>query len=137
MTELKGSNAGERKVKCSASHVRAVGLRGRRRRRQGQGALRSRCWEQRDPGLRFRPRWVTAIHMRSAVALRSMMKYRLTGSDQPLNGLNLIGKAALNVLEPRSGREIIAVEEKRSHVSHEHMSFKQGVVRLCQLGIGK
>ena len=66
-----------------------------------------------------------------------MAKVRLAGSDQPLNGLNLIGKATLNVLEPGGGREIIAVEEKRSHVSHEHMSFKQEVVRLCQLGIGK
>jgi hypothetical protein len=25
---------------------------------------------------------------------------------------------------PGSGRKIIAVEEKRPHVSHEHMSFK-------------
>jgi hypothetical protein len=57
--------------------------------------------------------------------------------DQPLNGLNLIREAGLNVLEPRGRREIIAVEEKRSHISHEHMSFKQEVVRLCQLGFGK
>ena len=54
-------------------------------------------------------------------------------SDQALNGLNLISEATLNVLEPGDHREIIPVEEKRSHVSHEHMSFKQGVVRLGQL----
>jgi hypothetical protein len=29
-----------------------------------------------------------------------MAKARLAGGDQPLNGLNLIGKATLNVLEP-------------------------------------
>jgi hypothetical protein len=58
-------------------------------------------------------------------------------SDQTLKGLNLISEATLNVLEPGGGREIIAVEEKRSHVCHEHMSFKQEVVRLCQLGIGE
>jgi hypothetical protein len=77
------------------------------------------------------------MHMRNTVTLRSMAKRRLAGGDQALNGLNLIGEAALNVLEPRGGREIIAVEEKRSHVSDEHMSFKQEVVCLCQLGIGK
>jgi hypothetical protein len=54
----------------------------------------------------------------------------LLGSDQPLKDMNLISKATLNVLEPGGRREIIAVEEKRSHVSHEHMSFKQEVVRL-------
>ena len=58
-------------------------------------------------------------------------------TDQTLKGLNLISEATLNVLEPGGGREIIAVEEKRSHVCHEHMSFKQEVVRLCQLGIGE
>jgi hypothetical protein len=55
--------------KCEASgsaHVRAGGLRGRRVRRQGRGALRSRL--QRDPGLRARPRLDTAIHMRSNAA---------------------------------------------------------------------
>ena len=46
-------------------------------------------------------------------------KTRLAGSDQPLNGLNLIGKATLNVLEPGGRREITAVEEKRPHVCHE------------------
>ena len=55
-------------------------------------------------------------------------------SDQTLKGLNLISEAALNVLEPGSGREIIGVGP---HVCHEHMSFKQEIVRLCQLGIGK
>ena len=73
---------------------------------------------------------MTAIHMRSAVTLRSMAKDRLAGSDQPLNGPNLISKATLNVLQAGGGREIIAVEEKRLHVCHEHMSFKQEVVRL-------
>jgi hypothetical protein len=70
--------------------------------------------------------------MRLTAALRSMMKGGLAG-DQPLHGANFIGKAALNVFEPGGGREIIAVEEKRSHVCHEHISFKQEVVRLCQL----
>jgi hypothetical protein len=67
----------------------------------------------------------------------SKTKGRLAGGDQTLNGMKLIGEATLNVLQARGRREIIAVEEKRSHVSHEHMSFKQEVVRLCQLGIGK
>ena len=66
-----------------------------------------------------------------------MTKGRLAGGDQTLNGMKLIGKATLNVLEPRGGREIIAVEEKRPHVRHEHMSFKQEMARLCELGIGK
>ena len=44
--------------------MRAGGLRGRRERRQGRGALRSRL--QRDPGLRSCPRCDTAIHMRRA-----------------------------------------------------------------------
>ena len=66
-----------------------------------------------------------------------MTKGRLAGGDQTLNGMKLIGKAILNVLEPCAGREIIAVEEKRPHICHKHMSFKQEVVRLCQLGIGK
>jgi hypothetical protein len=64
-----------------------------------------------------------------------MAKTRLAGGDQPFDGLNLIGKAALNVLEAGGRREIADVEEKRFHVCHEHGSFKQ--VRLCQLGFGK
>jgi hypothetical protein len=60
-----------------------------------------------------------------------MTKTLLTASDQALNGLNLIGEASLNVLQPRGRREITSVEEKRSHVCHEYMSFKQEVVRLC------
>ena len=52
-----------------------------------------------------------------------MAKTRRAGSDQPLDGSNLIGKAALNVLEPGGGHEITAVEEKRLYVGHEHMSF--------------
>jgi hypothetical protein len=83
------------------------------------------------------PRLVSAIHMRLTAALRSMTKYRLAGSDQPLDGMKLIGKAALNVLEPGGGREITDVEEKRLHVCHEHMSFKQEDVRLRQFGIGE
>ena len=66
-----------------------------------------------------------------------MTKSKLAGGDQTLDGLKLIGKATLNVLEPGGSREITAVEEKQSHVSHEHLSFKQEVVRLCQPGIGK
>jgi hypothetical protein len=66
-----------------------------------------------------------------------MTKGRLAGGDQAFNGMKLIGKATLNVLEPRGGREIVAVEEKRPHACHEHLSFKQEVARLCQLGIGK
>ena len=54
-----------------------------------------------------------------------------------INGLNLIGKATLNVLEPGGRQEMTAVEEKRFHVCHEHMSFKQEVVRLGQFGIGE
>ena len=50
-------------------------------------------------------------------------KTRLAGSDQPLDGSDLIGKAALNVLEPGGGREITAVEEKRPHVRHERFGF--------------
>ena len=63
----------------------------------------------------------------------SVTSARLTGGNQPLDGLNLIGKAGLNVLEPGSHREITSIEEKRSHVRHEHISFKQGLVSLCQL----
>jgi hypothetical protein len=61
----------------------------------------------------------------------------LLGSDQPLHASDLIGKATLNVLEPGGRREITSVEEKRSHVCNEHISFKQEVVRLCQLRFGK
>ena len=64
-----------------------------------------------------------AIHMRSAVALCSMTKCRPASSDQPLDGLNLIGEATLNVLEPGGRREIADVEEKRPHVGHEHIGF--------------
>jgi hypothetical protein len=66
-----------------------------------------------------------------------MAKAAHSTSEQALNGANLIGKAAQNVLEPGSCREITRVEEKRSHVCHEHISFKQEVVRLCQLEFGK
>jgi hypothetical protein len=66
-----------------------------------------------------------------------MTKYRLAGSDEPLNGANLIGEATLNVLQSGGRREITDVEEKRLHVCHEHMSFKQEVVRLGEFGIGE
>jgi hypothetical protein len=67
--------------------------------------------------------------MRRTVTPGSVAKAAHSPSDQPLNGLNLIGEAALIVLEPGGGREITRVEEKRSHVCHEHISFKQEVVR--------
>ena len=108
----------------------AVGLRGRRVRRQG-----TRCEGYCEtmlsaPWTALRPRRVTAIHMRSTVTPCSMAKHRRAGSDQPLNGPNLIGKATLNVLEPGGRREITAVEEKRLHVCHEHISFTEEVARL-------
>jgi hypothetical protein len=65
--------------------------------------------------------------------LRSMMKYRLAGSDQPLDGSKLIGKAALNVLEPGGGREIVAVAEKRLYVGHEQVGLIEEIVCLRQL----
>jgi len=65
--------------------------------------------------------------------LRSMMKYRLAGSDQPLDGSKLIGKAALNVLESGGGREITAVAEKRPYVGDEQVGFIEEVVCLRQL----
>jgi hypothetical protein len=36
--------------------------------------------------------------------------------DQPLDGLNFIGEAALNVLEPSGHREITTVDEEQLHV---------------------
>ena len=59
-----------------------------------------------------------------------MAKTRRAGSDQPLKGPNLIGKATLNVLEPGGGREIIVVEEKRLHLCHEHIGVAEEVARL-------
>ena len=59
-----------------------------------------------------------------------MAKTRLAGGDQPLNGLNLIRKAALNVLEPGGDHEITAVAEKGLYVGHEQVGFKQEVVRF-------
>jgi hypothetical protein len=41
---------------------------------------------------------------------------RLAGYDQPLNGMNLIGKAALNILEPggrRGGSRAPSLAPKR------------------------
>ena len=59
-----------------------------------------------------------------------MGKCRRGGRNQPLKGLNLISKATLNVLQAGGHHEIPDVEEKRLHVCHEHMSFKQEVARL-------
>jgi hypothetical protein len=61
-----------------------------------------------------------------------MAKAAHSAGDQPLNGLNLISEATLNVLEPGSRREITSVEEKRSHVCHEHISFTQELLRFGQ-----
>ena len=41
------------------------------------------------------------------------------GGDQPLDRSKLIGKAALNVLEPGGDHEITAVAEKGLYVGHE------------------
>jgi hypothetical protein len=57
-------------------------------------------------------------------------KRRLTGSDQPFKDANLIGKAALNVLEPSGCRRITGVEKERLHFCDEHIGFTQKVVRL-------
>ena len=62
---------------------------------------------------------------------------RLAGDDQTLNGMKLIGKATLNVLEPGGDREITAVAEKRLYVGHEQVGFMEEVVCLRQLGICK
>ena len=59
-----------------------------------------------------------------------MAKTRSGGSDQPLHSLNLIGKAALNVLEPRGQCEITGVEEERLHLCHEHISVAEEVAHL-------
>ena len=52
-----------------------------------------------------------------------MWKGRLAGGDQTLNGMKLIGKATLNVLEPGGDHEITAVAEKRLYVGHEQVGF--------------
>ena len=44
-------------------------------------------------------------------------------SDQALDGLNLIGEATLNVLEPGGDHEITAVAEKRLYVGDEQIGF--------------
>ena len=49
--------------------------------------------------------WRQAARM---VTLRSMAKTRLVAGDQVINGLNLIGKATLNVLEPGGRHEMTA-----------------------------
>ena len=62
-----------------------------------------------------------------------MAKTRRAGRDQPLKGLNLIGKAALNVLESGGDHEITAVAEKGLYVGHEQVGFIEEVVCLRQL----
>ena len=52
------------------------------------------------------------------------------GSDQPLNGANLISEATLNVLEPGGRRGVTGVEEQRLHLCHEHISVAEEVARL-------
>ncbi len=59
-----------------------------------------------------------------------MAKQRPAGSDQPLDGSKLIGKATLNVLEAGGSREITGVEEERLHVGHEHISVTEEVAHL-------
>ena len=59
-----------------------------------------------------------------------MAKTRGAGRDQPLKDLNLISKAALNVLEPGGRRGITGVEEKRLHLCHEHISVTEEVAHL-------
>jgi hypothetical protein len=86
--------------------------------------------EQREPGLRFRPRCDTAIHMRSAVTPQLMAKTWLGGGDQPLKGSNLISEATVNVLEPGGRHEITGVEEERLHLCHEHISVPEEVAHL-------
>ena len=49
-------------------------------------------------------------------ALRSIVYTQLIGSDQPLNGLNLISETALNVIEAGGRRAITAPGEERFHV---------------------
>ena len=65
----------------------------------------------------------------------SLTKYRLVGSDQALNGLNFIGKAALNILEfGRLSTPIsTAVAEKRLYVGHEQIGFIEEIVCLRKL----
>ena len=46
-------------------------------------------------------------------------------------------RATLNFFQARGCREIIAVEEKRSHVGHEHFGFTEEVVRLRELRSGR
>jgi len=59
-----------------------------------------------------------------------MAQRRLGGCDQSLKGANLIGKATLNFLQAGGCRKIIAVEEKRLHLRHEHVGFAQEVACL-------
>ena len=61
-----------------------------------------------------------------------MMEDRFAG-DQSLHRPDLIGDTPLNILEPRGGDEITAVEEKRFHICHEHIRFEQEIMRLCKL----
>jgi hypothetical protein len=76
--------------------------------------------------------WPPSIDVRliSVSPFELIHKPRLAGSDQPLHGLNLIGKATLNVLKTGGRHEITDVKEKRLHVCHEHIGFTQEIVRL-------
>jgi hypothetical protein len=76
------------------------------------------------------PRQVTAIHMKSTVTLRSMVKTWFAGGDQPLQGSNLISEATVNVLEAGGRRDITRVEEERLHLCHEHISVAEEVAHL-------
>jgi hypothetical protein len=62
-----------------------------------------------------------------------MTKSQLAGGDQTLDGLKLIGEAALNVLEPRGRCEITAVEEERLYVRHKQIGFPEKIARFRQL----
>ena len=74
----------------------------------------------------------TAIHMRSK-------SRRFTGETlaycqrSTARRFKLIGKAALNVLEPGGDHEITAVAEKRLYIGYEQVGFIEEVVCLRQL----
>jgi hypothetical protein len=123
----------EKREGCGSVHVR--GRRVARASVRRQGTRREGYCEAMlsVPLTALSPRRVTDIHTRSAVALRSMTKCRLAGGDQPLNGSKLIGKAALNVLEPGGDHEITAVAEKGLYVGHEQVGFIKEIVCLRQL----
>ena len=55
---------------------------------------------------------------------------RPAGCDQPLDGANLIGKAALDVLEPGGRRGVAGIKEKRLNLCHEHIGIAEEVANL-------